>query len=303
MRRNRNAEELLDRAETAEASRAATERVVARLQKRVAELERANRNLEEFAYLASHDLKEPLRGLRMYCELLAADNQEKLDGEAIRQLQAMMTMCDRLSSLIDGVLGFCLAGQLPSSGLSADLDVVVQEAVQLLRPTILHRHGEVVVANRLPVVIGDSGLLGMVFGNLISNGLKFNESTSPRVEIGCLESPKLTIYVRDNGIGIASEHHEDIFALFRRLHGRKKYEGSGVGLAIVRKIIEAHGGRVWLQSEPGRGSTFFFSLQPCLPAAGKMTIPSPHWNHRDAACDAERTAAQPEPHLSGRDTV
>jgi signal transduction histidine kinase len=140
----------------------------------------------------------------------------------------------------------------------------------------------------------------MVFANLISNGLKFNESPQPWVEIGTSRSRALTIYVRDNGIGIPREHHQTIFALFRRLHSRKRYSGTGAGLAIVRKIVESYGGRVWVESEPGRGSSFYFSLGPAPPAAAavrpdpaqtrKPAAKPPHWSRPRKAASARRIA-------------
>jgi light-regulated signal transduction histidine kinase (bacteriophytochrome) len=138
------------------------------------------------------------------------------------------------------------------------------------------------VVDPLPVVQGDALLIGKVLANLISNGLKFNQSEIPQVEIGALAGNPPVIYVRDNGIGIPKQYHDEIFTIFRRLHGRARYEGSGAGLTIVRKIVESHGGRVWLESEPGRGTTFFFTLGPARGEATPAKPPTqpPHWATR-----------------------
>jgi signal transduction histidine kinase len=182
-------------------------------------------------------------------------------------------MCDRLEIQIGDLLTYYRVGRMSPSVARVDLTAVVDAQVAALRPMLERRHGAVRVRGPLPAVDGHPVLLGMVFGNLIANGLKYNRSARPVVEIGLVAADPSTIYVRDNGIGIAEEHHEAIFAMFRRLHGRKEYEGSGAGLAIVRKIIDAYGGRIWLESEPGRGSTFFFSL----PRGVAERPQPPHW--------------------------
>jgi light-regulated signal transduction histidine kinase (bacteriophytochrome) len=217
-------------------------------------------DLDDFAFIASHDLKEPLRGISAYCEILLEDYHDKLDPAGQRRLQAILGMSNRLAKLIENLMNYSRIGCVPRADADVDLNAVIEQVVEMLRPVIDERGGEVRLANRLPKAAADANLLGMVFSNLISNGLKFNESPRPSVEIGTLATDPATIYVRDNGIGIAPEHQEAVFALFRRLHSQKKYEGTGAGLTIVRKIVESYGGRVWLESEPGRGSTFYVAL-------------------------------------------
>jgi len=256
-------------------------------------------DLEDFAYLASHDLKEPLRGISAYCEILLEDLDGKLDADARRRLRTMLGMCNRLDTMIDNLLAYWRLGHVPPAKTEVDLNRVVHDALRTLAPVIEQRRGRVRVAGPLPKATADPAALGMVFGNLISNGLKFNDSPQPWVEIGTSGSRPLTIYVRDNGIGIPREHHETIFALFRRLHSRKRYNGTGAGLAIVRKIVESYGGRVWVESEPGRGSSFYFSLGPAtLPAAAavrpdpaqarKPAAKPPHWTRPRKAAPARR---------------
>ncbi|HEX7379702.1 MAG TPA: ATP-binding protein [Pirellulales bacterium] len=238
--------------------------LVATLETRASDLARANQELDDFTYIASHDLKEPLRGISAYCGILLEDYHDRLDDNGRRMTSTLVTLCQRLSQLIDDLLSYCRAGRTPEQA-ELELDDVLDNVLAMLNPAIEARCGVVRRLGRLSRVRGDSRLLGMVLQNLISNGLKFNTSQSPTVEIGTAEistaaGRQAAMFVRDNGIGIEPRHHEAVFAIFRRLHARDQYEGTGAGLAIARKIIEQHGGRLWLESEPGRGSTFFFTL-------------------------------------------
>lgn len=239
--------------------------LVAALEARAGDLARANQELDDFTYIASHDLKEPLRGISAYCGILQEDYHERLDENGRRMTATLVTLCQRLSQLIDDLLAYCRAGRMPEL-VELELDEVLNEVLATLSPAIESRGGVVRRLGRLPRVRGESRLLGMVLQNLISNGLKFNSSATPTVEIGTTEGEQARIFVRDNGIGIEPRHHEAVFAVFRRLHARDKYEGTGAGLAIARKIVEQHGGRICLESEPGRGSTFFITL-PAAAAA------------------------------------
>ncbi len=251
---------------------------------------RLNRELDDFTYIASHDLKEPLRGITAYCETLLEDYREKLDGDGQRRLSTLVELCNRLETLIGDLLTYCRVGGIRPAETGIDLDAVVADVLDTLRPAIDRSQAVVRVAGRLPVVAGDASLIGMAVGNLISNGLKFNDRPRPHVQIGSLPTEPPTLYVRDNGIGIDRRHHEAIFTVFRRLHSRKKYEGTGAGLTIVRKIIQSHGGCIWLKSQPGRGSTFFFTLAPADRQSG--TRP-PHWLERSPGKKRRQT------HLAG----
>ncbi len=243
------------------------------------------RDLDELTSVVSHDLKEPLRGVGIYCELLLEDYADKLEEEGVRRLRAMHRVCHRLETMIDNLLAYYRLSSVPRAQGEVDLNAVAEQTIDNLWPTIERRRALVRVAGRLPPAAIDPALLGTVLGNLIVNALKFNDSPRPAVEIGAADRQPPTIYVRDNGIGIPADHHESIFALFSRLHSRKKYDGSGLGLAIVRRIVESYGGRIWLESEPGQGSTFFFSLAPAFappeapPGAPPLAGP-PHWLQR-----------------------
>jgi light-regulated signal transduction histidine kinase (bacteriophytochrome) len=251
---------------------------------------------DEFAFIVSHDLKQPLQGIRAYCEILLDDYEAKLDAEGRRRLRALATMCDRLAGSIDSLLEYCRVGRMERLDARVDLNAVAGDVLQTFRPILDATPGSVRVVAPLPVVRGDALLIGKVLANLISNGLKFNQSETPRVEIGpCADDPP-AIYVRDNGIGIPGQYHEEIFAIFRRLHGRARYEGSGAGLTIVRKIVELHGGRVWLESEPGRGTTFFFTLSPARDEATSAPPPTqpPHWSTRPSGRAGRQSEAGQE---------
>jgi PAS domain S-box-containing protein len=228
------------------------------LEAKAAALAKINRELDDFTYIASHDLKEPLRGISSYCQILLEDYGAKLDDDARRRLEALVGLCQRLSRLIDDLLTYSQIGRSEPDIGPTDLNEIVADVVDTLGPTIDGRNAVVQVRGTLPTVEADRVLVGEVFRNLIANALKFNDTERPTVEIGSFADS--TFYVRDNGIGIPECHHEAIFTMFRRLHSRRAYEGTGAGLTFVRKIVEAHGGRVWLESQLGCGSTFYFTL-------------------------------------------
>ena len=228
------------------------------LEAKAAELVKINRELDDFTYIASHDLKEPLRGISSYCQILLEDYSGKLDEDGQRRLEALVGLCQRLSRLIDDLLTYSQIVRSEPELAPTDLNEVVADVVDTLGPAIDKRNAVVRVRGALPVVEANRVLIGEVFRNLIANALKFNESAQPSVEIGCAVDG--VIFVRDNGIGIPACHHDAVFTMFRRLHSRRKYEGTGAGLTFVRKIVEAHGGQVWLASESGHGSTFYFTL-------------------------------------------
>jgi PAS domain S-box-containing protein len=240
------------------------------LEAKAAELAKINRELDDFTYVASHDLKEPLRGISSYCQILLEDYGGKLDDDGQRRLEALVGLCQRLGRLIDDLLTYSQIARTEPDFAPTDLNEIVADVLDTLGPTIDGRHAVVRVRGTLPSVEADRVLVGEVFRNLVANALKFNEQPQPAVEIGCADG---TLYVRDNGIGIPACHHEAVFAMFRRLHSRRKYEGTGAGLTFVRKIVEAHGGRIWVQSESGSGATFYFTLgtdraEPCQTSAG-----------------------------------
>jgi signal transduction histidine kinase len=267
IQRKANESKLAGHARELEAAHARLERQAAELQTCMKQLDRINHELEDFTYIASHDLKEPIRGISSYCEILLEDYRHKLDSDGKRRLNTAIQLCDRTENLIDDLLTYCRVGQKAAAKTRVNLNPLTANLLKMLHPAIERRNALVRIAGPLPSVSGNATLIGLVFSNLISNALKFNEARRPHVEIGVMPAHPATFYVKDNGIGIAREHHDAIFTIFRRLHSRKKYEGTGAGLTIVRKIVELHGGRIWLESAPGQGTTFYFTLAPGVRSA------------------------------------
>jgi signal transduction histidine kinase len=224
------------------------------------ELARSNRDLEQFAYVASHDLQEPLRMVATYTQLLAERYRGKLDENADKYIHYAVDGALRMQKLVQDLLAFSRVGRQGATLRSIDCNVVLRGALQNLEAA-LQESGAVVTADSLPVVTADSAQLTQLFQNLIGNGIKFRGEGTPRIQIKAEGKDKeWTFSVEDNGIGIASDQTENVFVIFRRLHTREEYSGNGIGLSICKKIIEHHGGRIWVESEPGHGSTFKFTL-------------------------------------------
>ena len=233
------------------------------------ELQRSNEELDSFAYVASHDLKEPLRGIHNYANFLMEDYAEVLDDDGIAKLQTLVKLTQRMEDLINSLLYFSRLGRAELIRQLVNLDELVPQIITTL--TIARPQSEVEfrIPRSLNSIMCDRAQITELFSNLISNAIKYNDKPQKWVEIGLLEENEqrkvaptsLTFYVRDNGIGIPQQHLEKIFQIFRRLHGRDEFGGgTGVGLTIARKIVERHGGRIWVESVPTQGSTFYFTL-------------------------------------------
>jgi PAS domain S-box-containing protein len=241
-----------------------------RLAAYAADLERSNQELDEFAYIASHDLKEPLRGIHNHSRFLLEDYAERLDQDGKRRLDRLVHLSQRMEKLVNDLLYFSRIGRFELAIKPTDLTLTLREIVSTLEQFLEERHAKVVVADNLPVVTCDSVRVAEIFRNLIVNAVKYNENAEKIVTVGYLpshadETGRLRTdvhFVRDNGKGIASEFHEDIFKMFKRLERTNDDGGTGVGLTFVRKIVQRHGGHIWLESEPGKGTTFFFTLAP-----------------------------------------
>jgi light-regulated signal transduction histidine kinase (bacteriophytochrome) len=234
------------------------------LDRRTAELQRSNSELEQFAYVASHDLQEPLRVVRGYADLLARRCRGRLDADADRWLDTIRGHVDRMMALVGDLLALSRVGTATAAPEACDAGLQCDRAVACLRD-LIDREGAVVSRDPLPRVRAVPAQLAQLFQNLVANGVKFHGQRPPRVHVtGEVRAGEATIAVRDEGIGIDPSQAEAIFAMFARLHGRDEYSGSGIGLAICRRIVEHHGGRIWVESEPGRGAVFKFTL----PAAG-----------------------------------
>ncbi len=239
----------------------------AQLAESLLSLRTINQALDEFTYIAAHDLKEPLRGIHNYTSFLKEDYGDKLDESAQKYINSIQRLAERLSALIDSLLAYSRLGSGEFAKITVDVDAVVdavaedmgrfwRDATQGGMGIELRRKGP------LGTVQGDAMRIGEVFQNLISNAAKYNDKPSKWIEVGCDRSGAATVfYVRDNGIGILPHHQDSVFRIFKRLHEQNKYGGgTGAGLTITKKIIERHGGRIWLESAPGEGTTFYFTL-------------------------------------------
>jgi len=224
------------------------------------DLARSNRDLEQFAYVASHDLQEPLRMVATYTQLLAERYAGKLDSNADKYIHYAVEGALRMQKLVQDLLAFSRVGRQGRALENVDSNAVLQVALKNLEAAI-QESGTKVEHAQLPQVIADSSQLVQVFQNLIGNAIKFRGAEPPLIRVGAESmGQELVFSVADNGIGIAPEDREQVFVIFRRLHTHAEYAGNGIGLSICKKIIEQHGGRIWVESEPGRGSIFYFGL-------------------------------------------
>jgi len=242
-------------------------RLIQQLEQSSTELRQANEELDSFIYTASHDLAEPLRSISNFSHFLLEDYAPKLDDEGKDYLQRVHAGSLRMKRLLDDLLRLSRHGRSKAPKVRVNVAEVLHEVRESLDATLRERKAELVLPERAPDVAADRTSLVEVFINLITNGIKFNQSQRPRVEVSADRHDGFVEFrVRDNGIGIPAEHHQRIFGLFTRLHTRKEYAGTGAGLAIVKKIVENHGGKVWVESRPDEGSTFYFTV-PAAPAA------------------------------------
>jgi PAS domain S-box-containing protein len=236
-----------------------------RLADKVEELARSNRDLEQFAYAASHDLQEPLRMVASYTQLLAERYGGKLDENADKFLGYAREGALRMQILIRDLLAFSRVVQAGVTGKNVDCDVALEEALQSLTAAI-EESGAVVTHTALPNVWADQTQMAQVFQNLIGNAIKFRNGAPPKCAVSAEKSGRNWLFsVSDNGIGIAPEDAGNIFVAFQRLHARTEYPGNGIGLAICKKIIEHYGGTIWVESQVGQGSTFKFTLPAAAP--------------------------------------
>jgi signal transduction histidine kinase len=231
-----------------------------RVEARTSELERSNRDLEQFAYVVSHDLQEPLRSVTSFLQILQSRIGDKLDGENREFLQYALDGGKRMHQLIGDLLSYARVGRDARSVERVNGEDLLAHVLHNLDAAI-QESGAQIEHDPMPTIKGDPGQLSQLFQNLLSNALKFKSDRPLHVEIRATRKGKeLQFAIKDNGIGIDPKDFNRIFVIFQRLHTRDQYPGTGIGLSICKRIVEAHGGKIWVESKPGSGTTFFFTL-------------------------------------------
>jgi len=232
----------------------------ANLLEKVDELKRSNEELGQFAYIASHDLQEPLRMVASYTQLLARRYRGRLDADADEFIGYAVDGTQRMKRLIEDLLLYSRAVRLVSAAREFPCERALHVALSNLNAAIVESGAEV-NSGTLPTVLAVESQIVQIFQNLIGNAIKYHGERAPKIHVSGVERDGEWLFsVADNGIGIQPEYFDRIFVIFQRLHGRGAYEGTGIGLAICKRILEQQGGRIWVESEPGRGSTFYFAL-------------------------------------------
>jgi PAS domain S-box-containing protein len=224
------------------------------------DLKRSNADLEQFAYVASHDLQEPLRMVASYTELLAEHYQGQLDEKAEKYINYAVEGAKRMQQLVKDLLAYSRVDSQAKAPTVVKSEIVVEDVLSRLKLAIDESHAQIAY-DGLPAVRADTVQLAQVFQNLVGNALKFHGERAPQIRIGAERKNDQWVFcVADNGIGIDMQYAERVFQMFQRLHERGRYAGSGIGLAIAKKIVERHGGRIWFDSRPQHGSTFYFTM-------------------------------------------
>lgn len=239
-------------------------RLEAEQKRAIHDLEVVNEELKNFAYVVSHDLKAPLRAIGSLADWIAADQHDRLDADGQEHLRLLIQRVRRLDALIDGVLRYSRIGRIHEAVVAIDMNELVHEIIDSLAPPT---HVSVSVAQDLPTIFAEKTGMHQILQNLISNAIRYLDKPQGHIEIGCTDKGNSWCFsVSDNGPGIEPRHFERIFHLFQTLNPRDRVESTGVGLSIVKKIVEQYDGRVWVESGVGQGSTFYFTIPKKHPA-------------------------------------
>ncbi len=230
------------------------------VKKRTEELAKSNKELENFAYIASHDLREPLRTITSFLQLLERQYKDQLDNDANEFIEFAVNGAKRLDDMIYDLLEYSKISSHERSFNRVNCEKIFNEALMNLKASI-DENSAVITHDTLPVINGDEQLILQLFQNLLSNAIKYRREEIPRIHLSVVkENDHYHFSLKDNGIGMDPKHSKKIFTIFQRLHGRGEYEGTGIGLAISQKIVQQHGGEIWAESKPGKGSIFHFTI-------------------------------------------
>jgi PAS domain S-box-containing protein len=233
------------------------------LLKTAEELKRSNEELEQFAYVSSHDMQEPLRVVSSYCQLLKEKYYQEMDEDGKKYLDYSIDSTFRMKTLIKDLLDFSRVGRKDLPFEKIDLNKLVATVLEDFEVSIKETKTKVIIESDMPNIFGIKFRIKQLLHNLVSNSIKFRSERSPVIRIGCCEesyTDNWLFYIRDNGVGIDSEYYERIFGIFKRLYSREEYDGTGIGLALCRRIAETHGGSIWVESEVNNGTTFYFTI-------------------------------------------
>ena len=237
------------------------------------QLEKVNKELDSFVHIVSHDLRTPLRGISSFITFLEEDYKDKLDKEGQEFINEIRNGANRLGELIDDLLALSRVSRIKNPYETVDIRDIIDSTLESFKHEIKTHQVSLKIQEHLPVVVCDRVKMAQVFLNLINNAIKFsskNNKEIPKIEIGSTQrSDSFEFYVKDNGIGIDPQYHEQIFGVFRRLHTEKEFEGTGVGLSIVKKVIDDQGGRIWIESQLGEGACFYFTVPKGLEKQAK----------------------------------
>ena len=233
------------------------------LENKAKELERSNAELEQFAYVASHDLQEPLRTISSYVQLIAERYKDKIDKDANEFIDFAVDGSNRMRLLINSLLEYSRVNKIKPFEWVEPVEII-EDVLQDMKDQVVES-GAIIDYTELPKIYADPVLIGQLFQNLIGNAIKFRDGKNPEIKItGKKENGEVLFSVKDNGIGIKKEYDDKIFVIFQRLNSREKYPGTGIGLSICKKIVERHGGKIWVESEPDKGATFYFTIKTTL---------------------------------------